>query len=106
MHLLTYYKRSLHWHGHVGSAMYLIGSESLTLASSEPTKDPIMQFEAFLQHNNIPPKPNFQSSRTSCAANAAAATARLHLHPVIKLESRTKFDAPIQEGSRALGMRT
>lgn len=105
----TYYKRSLHWHGHVGSAMYLIGSESLTLASSEQrmaTKDPIMQFEAFLQHNNIPPKPNFQSSRTSCVANAAAATARLHLHPVIKLESRTKFDAPIQEGSRALGMRT
>ena len=93
MHLLTYYKRSLHWHGHVGSAMYLIGSESLTLASSEQkmaTKDPIMPFEAFLQHNNIPPKPNFQSSRTSCAANAAAATARLHLHPVFKTRIKDK----------------
>lgn len=88
----TYYKRSLHWHGHVGSAMYLIGSESLTPASSEQkmaTKDPIMQFGAFLEHNNMPSKPNFQSSCTSCVANAAAATTRLRLHPAIKLESRT-----------------
>lgn len=106
----TYYKRSLHWHGHVGSAMYLIGSESLTLAALNkkwPSRTQARSLWSFCSKTVF-------HQKTISRVHAPLASPTLPLQPhgstCIRDKTRTKdevskaaADAPIQEGSRALG---